>query len=174
MHKSKAIDIARAILVVPKNRSSWEDYIVKAEHYNEFIWSADGDETARWNELASSDSDNVNVKRGVVKGEEVFLSYKGRTLKEPLIGGREDNVIAIHTLNRLVKADFEIRYCVDSTGSSDLVFLALSPKDWNALEKEFGVKAVAYRFMTLPDNLNAFWKGLESEERTLQRQYINQ
>ena len=174
-HKSNSANTARMILAVPKNRSSWDDVMAREEYYDLFIWNAHGDETERWNELAGSGAGLAKVKREVVNGKDVFLSYKGRTLKEPLVNNREDNIIAIHTLNLLVKADSEIRYCVDSTGSSDIAFLALPPTDWRTLEKEFGVKAVAYRFMPLPDDLPAFQKALESEDNIiLQRKYINQ
>ncbi len=173
MPEPSPIDIARTILAIPENRSSWEDVIMLEAYSERFIWDAYGDEVERWNALAGARLQHV--KREVVNGEDVFLSYKGRTLQEPLVGGREDNIIAIHTLNRLVNADSDIRYCVDSTGNSDAAFLALSPGDWRALEEEFGVQAVAYRFMPVPDDLPALQKALDSMEQVvLGRTYVNQ
>ncbi|WP_422997053.1 hypothetical protein [Undibacterium sp. Di24W] len=52
----------------------------------------------------------------------------------------------------------ELRCCVDSIGLT-LAFLALPPARWNQLEDEFGEAAVAFRFMKLPGNIDAFLKS---------------
>ncbi|MBL0028263.1 MAG: hypothetical protein IPO95_03985 [Rhodanobacteraceae bacterium] len=49
----------------------------------------------------------------------------------------------------------ELRCCVDSIGLT-LAFLALPPAEWQQLEREFGKAAVAFRFMVLPADLEAF------------------
>ena len=52
----------------------------------------------------------------------------------------------------------ELRCCVDSIGLT-LAFLALPPANWQQLEREFGARAVAFRFMALPANVDAFLKS---------------
>lgn len=52
----------------------------------------------------------------------------------------------------------ELRCCVDSIGLT-LAFLALPPAEWKQLEDEFGKAAVAFRFMMLPDDIDAFLKS---------------
>ncbi len=48
----------------------------------------------------------------------------------------------------------EVRCCVDSIGLMFLAFLVLPPADWEQLEREFGAAAMAYRFMTLPADID--------------------
>jgi hypothetical protein len=52
----------------------------------------------------------------------------------------------------------EIRCCVDSIGLP-LAFLALPPAGWQQLEDEFGEAAVAFRFMKLLGDIDAFLKS---------------
>lgn len=52
----------------------------------------------------------------------------------------------------------ELRCCVDSIGLT-LAFLALPPAGWLQLEEEFGKEAVAFRFMALPGDIDAFLKS---------------
>jgi hypothetical protein len=52
----------------------------------------------------------------------------------------------------------ELRCCVDSIGLT-LAFLALPPAGWQQLEDEFGQEAVAFRFMMLPGDIDAFVKS---------------
>lgn len=51
----------------------------------------------------------------------------------------------------------ELRCCVDSIGLT-LAFLALPAAGWQQLEREFGTAAVAFRFMELPADFDAFLK----------------
>jgi hypothetical protein len=169
--KVASLDVARAIVAIPQNRSSWNDHIVEGDYRN-FIWTGDGDQVERWNELAGAGAGLEDAVQRVENGEDVFITYKGRTLQAPVVQDREDDTIQVHTLNLLVKADSEIRFCVDSYHSSDICFLPLPPKDWRALEQEFGAAAVAYRFMVLPDDLAAFWKAFNAKcEEVGERDY---
>lgn len=52
----------------------------------------------------------------------------------------------------------ELRCCVDSIGLT-LAFLALPPAGWQQLEGEFGKAAVAFRFLRLPGDIDAFLKS---------------
>ena len=74
----------------------------------------------------------------------------------PLTHSRDDQLVIVHTLGRLVRRDSDIRFCLDSHHSSDLAFLALAPAHWKALEKDFGADTVAYRFLSLPEKLKEF------------------
>ena len=68
----------------------------------------------------------------------------------------EDDLIW-HTQSRQPHVG-ELRCCVDSIGLT-LAFLALSPAEWQQLEDEFGKAVVAFRFMVLPGDIDAFLKS---------------
>lgn len=99
----------------------------------------------------------------------MFLTYRQTTVEVPLTHSRDDQLVIVHTLARLVRRDSDIRFCLDSHHSSDLAFLALPPGDWKALEKEFGTDTVAYRFLSLPEKLKEFEKKAFSKKN--KRQY---
>lgn len=68
----------------------------------------------------------------------------------------EDDLIW-HTQSRQPHVG-ELRCCVDSIGLT-LAFLALPSAGWQQLEDEFGKAAVAFRFMMLPGDIDAFLKS---------------
>lgn len=150
-----SLEAARAMLATPRGSSSW-DYIV-AGNESRFIWDAHGDEVAQWNRLAGPNAGLPAVESRVENGAAQFFSYRGRTVKVPHVEGPDDNAISIHTLSQLVKADSELRWCVDSRGSSEHAYLALAPGDWLLLERQFGKRAVDSRFAALPADLDGFW-----------------
>ena len=152
---------ARAILAIPLNHSSWNDYIVLPKHNDGFLWTEFGEQIERWNRLAGSVPGAAKVDKKIIDGRYVYLSYRGRTLQAPVKESREDDTIEVHTLSRLVKSDWDIRFCVDSWHTSDLAFLALPPATWRTLEHQFGADAVRYRFIPLPEDLDAFWKAFD-------------
>lgn len=157
------LDSARAILALPKKRDAWAAYIVLDRHAADFIRVGEGAGIERWNAQhgkAAGKSD-VDWKFAGTR-QDCFLSYRGKTLRVPVAHDRDDDLAMLLTLNRLVKADAEIRFCIDSWHGSDLAFLALPPAAWRLLEAEYGAKAVAYRFMTLPDEVAAFWKAYKT------------
>ncbi len=148
---------ARAVLAIPKEKSSWTRYIQRDEHENEFLWTGNGDAVDRWNALFAG-KQGVQAVNFTVEGrkEDFFLAHHGRRLKAPVKHDRDDDMVVVLTLNRLVKGIAEIRFCVDSYHASDFAFLALPPAEWAALEAEFGAAAVGYRFMPLPDTMGGF------------------
>jgi hypothetical protein len=152
---------ARAMLALSPLRDSWTYYMQKDEHEREFLWTGDGEAVERWNDLFAG-KDDVATVNATVEGrkENFFLAYDGWKLQAPVEHDRDDEMVVVLTLNRLVKGVTEIRFCIDSYHSSDLAFLALRPGEWAALEAEFGAPAVAYRFMPLPDTMAAFWPRL--------------
>jgi hypothetical protein len=158
----KYLSAARSILAIPKDDSSW-DFI--RDKHDIFIWT-DDDTVQQWNEIARKNKAPQVDQRidSSAKEEREFLTYKGRTVDVALTHSRDDREIIIHTLGRLVMADSDIRFCLDSHHSSDLAFLALPPADWKALEKEFGRKAVAYRFLAFPESLEEFLEQAFCEE----------
>jgi len=153
---------ARAMLALSPRQDSWAHYMVKEAHEREFLWTGDGEAVERWNELFAGKHD-VGTVNATVEGskENFFLAYDGSKLQAPVRHDRDDELVVVLTLNRLVKGVTEIRFCVDSYHSSDLAFLALPPAEWAALEAESGAPAVAYRFMRLPDTMAAFWPRLQ-------------
>jgi hypothetical protein len=160
--RSASYRTARAMLALPRQKDSWEHYMLKDEHEGEFIWTGDGEAVERWNELFAGKHDMETVHATVEgKKEHFFLAYDGSKLEAPVKHDRDDEMVVVLTLNRLVKGVTEIRFCVDSHHSSDLAFLALPPMEWAALEAEFGAPAVGYRFMPLPDTMARFGPRLQ-------------
>jgi hypothetical protein len=155
--RSASYRTARAMLALPPQQDSWEHYMLKEAHEGEFIWTGDGEAVERWNELFAGKHD-IGTVHATVEGkkEHFFLAYGDSKLQAPVRHDRDDEMVVVLTLNRLVKDITEIRFCVDSWHSSDLAFLALPPMEWAALEKEFGAPAVDYRFMPLPDTIAGF------------------
>lgn len=148
------LSAARSILALGKEEDSWD--FIKDQH-NCFIWT-DEDTVQQWNEIAKK-SELPQVEQRIdaaAKDEREFLTYKKKTVEAALTHSRDDRLIIIHTLGRLVRNDSDIRFCLDSFHSSNLAFLALPPAGWKTLEKEFGKEAIAYRFLSLAEDLDAF------------------
>jgi hypothetical protein len=159
--RSASYASARAILMLPKDKSSWTRYIQRDEHAAEFLWTGNGDAVDRWNEQFAGKLGVPPVAFSVEgKKENVYLAHRGRRLRAPVKHDRNDDMVVLLTLNRLVKGIAEIRFCVDSYHASELAFLAMPPAEWAALEAEFSASAVAYRFMPLPDTMARFWPRL--------------
>ena len=160
--RSTSYAAARAVLAIPRDKSSWTRYIQRDEHAHEFLWTGNGDAVDRWNAQFAG-RHGVPPVLATVEGkkEDVFLAHRGRKLQAPVKHDRNDDVAVLLTLNRLVKGIAEIRFCVDSYHASDLAFLAMPPFEWAALEAEFGAPAVAYRFMPLPDTMAKFRPRLQ-------------
>ena len=62
----------------------------------------------------------------------------------------------VHALARAVARELPLRFCRDSWGGSTLSFIALTPAQWQALDREFGSGAVAQRFAPVPEDLETF------------------
>lgn len=150
-----SLEAARAMLATPRGTSSW-DYIIAGSE-SCFIWDAHGDEFEQWNRLAGPGAGLPAVESRVENGFTQFFSYRGHTVQVPHVEGPDDNAISIHTLSQLVKADSELRWCVDSRGNSNHAYLALPPADWLLLEQQFGKRIVDSRFAPLPADLEGFW-----------------
>jgi hypothetical protein len=153
---------ARAMLAIGQDQDSWD---VILDDMDSFIWDENGDEVDTWNAMVGKRAGHEDVAVRQDDGiEAVSFSYMGKTVQVPYIGDREDGQIAIHTLAQLVRSDSEIRYCIESTHSSDKAFLALPPAQWKALEDEFGRDAVAYRFLTIAPDLDTFFVQANADE----------
>lgn len=151
---------ARAILALPQDQSSWE-YI--CEHESAFFWDEYGDECEQWQNLvatpyglpAVSQEHDDDIEEE--DGHPFFLVYRDTRLAMPFVDeAHEDHTIAILTLAQLVRADCELRLCLDSVPSKTLAFLALAPAQWEQLAQEFGTEVVAARFMPLPAGYEEF------------------
>ncbi len=76
------------------------------------------------------DSDNEH-------GFDFFIEYNGKKKRAPFITlGTHNRQEAIVTLNELLVPDYEVRFCVDSSGSDTLAYIPLSFADWNVLEEK--------------------------------------
>jgi len=80
--------------------------------------------------------DLVDVDNGA--GFELYINYREKRMKVPLVIGPEDRHITILTLNAILRPEYEIRYCIDSSDSDSAAFLPLSSAVWNELEKRYG------------------------------------
>lgn len=162
------LDLARTIVETPRNHSAWNEVIVQNKNHDYFFWT---DEVefgldGIWNKrFSNAETKFPNVS---LTGEypEMAFHYKGNTVSIPLVEDREDNMIMILALNHAVKADTEIRYCIDSSGSSDIAFLAMPTKDWRKLEEQFGREAVAYQFLALPHDVEDFLEAVDNALET--------
>jgi hypothetical protein len=148
---------ARAMAALPRQKDAWEHFMLKEGHGDKFLRTGDGEAVERWNELFAGKQD-VGTVIATVEGsrEQLFLAYGSSKLQAPVRHDRDDETVVVLTLNRLVKDVTEIRFCVDSAHAGDLAFLAMPPREWAALEAEFGVTAVARRFMQLPETMAKF------------------
>jgi hypothetical protein len=155
--RSTSYRTARKMLTLPRQKDSWEHFMLKGEHEGQFLWTGDGEAVERWNELFAG-KDEVETVHATVEGkkEHFFLAYGASKLQAPVRHDRDDETVVVLTLNRLVRAVTEIRFCIDSAQADDLAFLALPPGEWGALEAEFGAPALAYRFMPLPETMAKF------------------
>jgi len=88
-------------------------------------------------------------------GIDLYIQYKNKRVKAPLVIGVEDRHITIVTLNKILSPDFEIRMCIDSSDGDTLLFIPLPCKVWRELEAFYGEK-VAKRFYQLRDRPNVF------------------
>jgi hypothetical protein len=171
--RSASYRTARAMLSLSRQQDSWAHYMQDDAHEGEFLWTGDGEAVERWNELYAGKQDIGTVTATVEgKKEHFFLAYGASKLQAPVQHDRDDEMVVVLTLNRLVKNVTEVRFCVDSFHSSDFACLALPPAEWAALEAEFGGPAVGYRFMPLPDTMAKFWPRLQTtSDEVLARHY---
>ncbi len=88
-------------------------------------------------------------------GFEMYIMYGSNLAKVPLVAGPEDRHITLHTLNQLLKPDFDIRACMASRGSDTLVFVPLPAADWESLEKQYGER-VEKHFRRISERPNLF------------------
>ena len=93
------------------------------------------------------------------RGSDLFISYSGKRIRAPLINGDEDRHIALHALNQALAPDYEVRFCIDSTGSDTLAFLPLPWATWGQLEDRYGA-AVSRHFYRLTERPNLFTDSL--------------
>lgn len=136
-------------------------------------WRADDDgivgsceEILRTGELSA---EVVEVEHD--RGFELYISYRNKRVKVPLVTGTEDRHITLHALNESLKPAYEIRVCVDSNGSDTLVFLPLAAADWSTLEMRFGEKVGRHfrRIEARPNLFTDVW-GVEVPENVQKKQ----
>ncbi len=148
------LNAARAILSLPQEFSSWNEYIVKAQNYGAFFWTDDVEDKCHefWNEIFAVEGGELEK---VVLQRRTYR-YRDQSVRIRLSSGRADSAIMMHFLNQLVRADTEFRFCIDSSGSSNRAFMVLPARDWAALETEFGQERVDRRFLKFPENIDKF------------------
>jgi hypothetical protein len=86
-------------------------------------------------------------------GCDFYISYKDKRVQVPLTYSLEDRHITICALNEALAPDYEVRLCIDSSGSDTLGFLPLFVSEWNRLEGRYGdaVKQRFYRIAARPN-----------------------
>jgi len=147
------LEAARAMLQFPPTKISWS---IPQNRHGAFIWDEYGEEVSDWNAgpRRHAGLEEVHIRR---EGDDDFyFSYQGAAVRVPYRNERGDNLIAIHTLAGLVRKDSEFRFCLDSWHSSDVCFMVLPPRQWHELETEYGVEAVAFRFLKLDPDFATF------------------
>ncbi len=103
--------------------------------------------------LQTGDLHAEQVRAATPRGSDLFISYKGKRIRAPLINGFEDRHIALCTLNQVLGPDYEVRFCIPSNGSDTLAFLPLPSPKWRELEQRYGatVSRLFYRFAERPN-----------------------
>jgi len=162
-----SIAIARAMVATPRTRSASEPI---HDNHQAFVWDDHGEEVEQWNALAGAAAGGADVTVEGEDGELPRFRYKERVVEVPILYERGDNTISVHTLAQLVKADSDIRMCVETCGNSEYAYLPLPPAAWAQLEAEFGREAVAWRFLPLPPDLGEFYAAAESDA-LMRREY---
>lgn len=161
------LEAARAILSIPVGRGSWNNFIVLDENHDVFFWTdAVQDGLADlWNDRFAGNDTGLPMVTDSGEYPKCCFHYKGKSVEIPFTECRDDDSIMIHSLNQAVRDDSEFRFCIDSACSSNLAYLALPTKEWEALEAELGRDQVNYRFLTLPEKVDDLIAALDYEER---------
>ena len=161
--RSACMNAAYAILALSDEvgGASW-DYMMNEE--GPFLWVdfCEGTDTIteRWNEIVGDGTSLVleATSGSSPEGHSEAFVYGGKMLCIPFEYQRGDAMIAVVTLNQLVKENSELRFCLASSGSSEVAFIPLPPSAWRQLESEFGSDTVAKRFRPL--TADAYESGL--------------
>lgn len=157
-------ELAKTIAQTPKQQGSHSHIF---DNNDAFVWAEHGDEIEQFNALAGADAgfEDIEVIANDDDADDMHsYRYKGKALTVPLVDDREDNLISVHTLAQLVKADFELRMCVDTAGNSEQAFLVLTPAQWKELEDTCSAEAVRFRFFPLPAKLDDFMEQAFADE----------
>lgn len=88
-------------------------------------------------------------------GYDLYIKYKTRRVKVPLTFSLRDRHVTLCSLNEALHPDYEVRLCVDSSGSDTLGFLPLGAREWEELERKYG-EAVSRRFYKIAVGPNIF------------------
>jgi hypothetical protein len=145
------------------------EYILKSGDEDALASLLDDPESVFWVDWRADDAEIVEDCESILQtgtlaaesldlpagGVELYLHYKDKRQKVPLIQGHEDRHITLLALNRMLNPDYEVRFCIASHGSDTLAFLPLASKDWAALERQYGA-AVAAQFYTIATTPNLF------------------
>jgi hypothetical protein len=121
-----------------------------------FIWSDDEEPTVTWNRLQASQVGDVAVTVQPTADDGLTYTFGDQTVVVPLRFNRDDRWLAIHALAMLVRNTSEIRFCRDSSHSSDVAFLPMSPEEWSRLEAVLDPTLVSRRFLKLNENFDSF------------------
>lgn len=156
------VELARTILSVPKDENSI-DHIFDNDAC--FIWDEYGDEVEQWNYIAGRITGLAEVIHNG-DADDPHFSYKGTSVRVPVLYDRGDNLLAVHSLSQLVKADMELRLCIDTVGNSEHAFMPLAPSEWRKLEAEFGLDNVKFRFLAVAPDFEDFDAAAFCDENT--------
>ncbi|ROQ24887.1 hypothetical protein [Gallaecimonas pentaromativorans] len=151
-----AAEAAALIMALAKTQDSWPQVLAQSRL---FLWSSDEPEKA-WNEQARREGLPPVALEG--SGDNLFLVFGDHRQPLRVTGDRDDLLRGYLDLNLAVQPDYEVRYLIDSTHSSNRAFLALAHQDWQRLEQQFGAAAVAYRFYPLGANFETFISAVEA------------
>lgn len=80
-------------------------------------------------------------------GFDFFIEFKGKKKRVPFVTlGTHNRQEAIVTLNEILVPDYEVRFCVDSSGNDTLAYIPLSCTDWQTLEEKYTPEKVRRYF----------------------------
>lgn len=104
----------------------------------------------------SSEKNGMSEVAELFEENDSFYLYKNNKIFLNSADAVSRPEYGIIELNKAVRYDYEIRYCIDYTGNSELMSIVLSNQEWSDLESEYGDKCLSARFMKLPESIENF------------------
>jgi hypothetical protein len=147
---------AESICASQGAQEAW-DYI--SAHPQSFIWSDDEEPVSTWNALFAENLGRAAVRPLPDRDGAVQFSFRDRTVDVQSKSNREDRFRDLHGLARAVRPESDLRLCRDSTHSSDVAFLAMTPLEWIGLETKFGPDRVNARFLPMDAPFDDFMRA---------------
>jgi hypothetical protein len=152
-----SVSVAKKIACADTWQAAWN--LIRGET-DKFIWTDDEEPEARWNEFAKRVGTASALSLQWTTDDRPDLHFEGNILRVPLVFDRDDRFIILHSIAQIGRSVLELRFCLASAHSSNQAYLACPPKEWNALEAQFGSSRLAKQFLRIPPDVKEFARNL--------------